>query len=76
MTSFGCGVEKEKGVFLMFSMEKIQLAALSHNFRVREKCSSMYSFSSNSSFCLNFIGKDEVFHGLLFIICQMLNVFT
>ena len=41
----------------------MQLAALSHNFRGRKK---ILQFTHFHQFCFNFIGKDEVFHGLLF----------
>ena len=43
--------------------ENKKLAALSHNFRGRKK---ILQFNHFHQFCFNFIGKDEVFHDLLF----------
>ena len=47
----------------------MQLTALSHNFRASKK---NLQFTHFHQFCFNFIGKDEVFHGLVYTIMRVL----
>ena len=57
--SLWIAIKMEKGVFLIFPVKDIQLAALLQNFKGANKYSSIFD-------SINFIGKGEAFHGLLF----------